>query len=297
MIYLCKVGDNMEYRCPKCSAVLIKDDDMYICEYCKSRINPNYFNDKIIPEYIIPFKINKKEAMRIYLNKLNPKSLIPSVFKNFNLINKIEGILLPCYLYSMDSTGDIEYTGDKINKWQSKGINYEKLDTYEIKRTANVSIENMPILTTNELSNEEFNLIEPYDYKDLKKIDEKDIKDYITYGFDKPKKEIEKDIGDKVEKIYINNILVDKKEYPNHKYVDSHINLYNPKRKYIYVPIWRLNLNYKNRTYTYLINGQTGKYYGNVLVKKTKAIYLWIIIFIIILIILVVFSILMGGIL
>ena len=68
--------------------------------------------------------------------------------------------------------------------------------------------------------------------------------------------------------------------------VDNSINLYNCKSSYVLLPVWFLNLKYKDKMYTFAMNGQTGKLIGDIPTDIKKAIFIWIGIFLITLIIL-----------
>ena len=154
----------MEYKCPKCNAVLINDGDDYYCEYCKSEYNIDYLNNVKNINYIIPFEIDKKTAIKEYKKLIKIPSLTPKIFKKHKSINKIEGVYLPCYIYNLDSTGEVEFEAKKISNWKSSGIKYKKSDVYKIIRGGNIHINNMLVLTTNEFETNILSLVEPYNY-------------------------------------------------------------------------------------------------------------------------------------
>lgn len=49
---------------------------------------------------------------------------------------------------------------------------------------------------------------------------------------------------------------------------------------YALLPIWLLNVKYKDKLYTFAMNGQTGKMIGDIPVDKGKAFIWWISVFI-----------------
>ena len=286
----------MEYRCPKCDAVLTFDKDKYMCEYCKSEYNPEYFNGAIKPEYIIPFKVSKNKAIKIYNSNIKSESLTPAIFKKKKVISTIKGVYVPCYLYSIDSTGVVEYEGSKVSTWKSKGINYKKTDVHKIIRGGNISLKDMPIIMCNDIKVSIFDKIEPFDYSKLETFNDSYLFKYKAYKYDKVKEKMLDDIQSKTKEAFREVTSKDIKDYKDIKDKDNMINIYNPKRKYILVPVWILNINYKRKKYTYIINGQTGKFYGDIPIDKKKIIYIWILLFVFIFIILSLLNILAGGI-
>ena len=44
--------------------------------------------------------------------------------------------------------------------------------------------------------------------------------------------------------------------------------IYNTKKQYVLLPVWMLNVKYKDKIHTIAMNGQTGKMVGNVPIDK-----------------------------
>ena len=61
----------------------------------------------------------------------------------------------------------------------------------------------------------------------------------------------------------------------------NNINLEKLENNYVLFPVWMLNIKYKDKIYTFAMNGQTGKLIGDIPIDKTKAILLWLGVFII----------------
>ena len=276
MLYFSKVGDSMEYRCPKCDAVLNLIDNKYKCEYCKSEYDKDYFTNKKNPEYIIPFKINKTQAIDIYKNNIKSKLLTISTLKR---INKIEGIYVPCYIYDLDYTGEVEFECNKNSTWKSSGTKYLKEDVYKVIRGANMSVNNMPIIATTQLNDIDFGL---YNYDELVLYNSKYLEDYKSYNSDKTKDKLLSDVQIKAKDNFIDEVKKDIKDYNDIKYINNSINLYNPKRKLVLLPIWILKTNYNNKEYTYIINGQTGYFNGDIPIEKNRYLFVWLTIFLIV---------------
>lgn len=286
MLYFCKVGDTMEYRCPKCDAILNYSDNKYKCEYCRSEFDIKFFNNATNADYIIPFKITKDDAIKTYKKHIKSVFLTPSQLKKMKNINKIEGIYIPCYIYNLDSTGAVEFEGNKISTWKSSGTNYKKTDVYKVICDCNMSLKNMCVLATTQLEDNVFKSIEPYDYDKLVSFDPSYLQNYKVYKSDKTKEKLLDDIKSKAKDIFINKVSKEIKEYNELKNVDNSINLYNPNRKYVLLPIWILNIDCKEKKYTYIINGETGAFRGNIPIDIKKTIFIWLILFILIFIIL-----------
>ena len=277
----------MEYMCPKCGALLKKDNQKYICEYCKSEFNKEYFKyDVKSNKYIIPFKTNKKEAIKIYKKHIKSTLLTPSKFLKRKTINSIKGFYIPCYLYSINATGVIEYNGDKISTWKSSGIKYKKTDTYKVSRSANLSLKKVCFLRTKEIDEKAFEEINTYDYEKLIPFDPKYLENFNTYTPDKLKKEILESINLKIKNIFTYEVSKDIKEYDHLNLCEDSINIDNPTKEKVLVPIWLFTINYKGKKYTNMINGQTGSFYGHIKTNYKRFILIFIAFFLLIFILL-----------
>ena len=55
------------------------------------------------PDYVIPFKLDKKAAKERLKKHLTGKRLLPKAFKSENHISEVKGIYVPFWLYDTDA--------------------------------------------------------------------------------------------------------------------------------------------------------------------------------------------------
>lgn len=76
------------------------------CPYCGSSIVLNEKLSGVLePNLIIPFKLSKDDAIKGYEKFISNKKLLPDDFKVKNIINKLNGIYVPYWLFDADATG------------------------------------------------------------------------------------------------------------------------------------------------------------------------------------------------
>ena len=270
----------MEYRCPNCNAQLTLENNIFKCEYCKSSFSAT--KKDLSVEYIIPFSISKDYAMMQYKKLIKSNILTPKIFKNKKIINKIEGIYVPCYVYDFESNGVVEFESKNDTIWRSGGNKYKKSDIHKVTRGGSVSLERVPVISSNDLNGDIIDAVKPYSYKQLIPFDSSYIKDYRVYNIDKSSEELISIAEVKAKKSFEYEMKKDIKEYKEIKIIDSKINLYNTRKISVLVPIFLLNINYKNKDYIYLINGENGKISGNIPINKKRIIFICLIVFIVI---------------
>lgn len=264
-----------EYRCTKCSAVLVEQNDKLICKSCNYIYDKKSFENSL---FAIPFSITIKDAKKIYKKNIKSTLLTPSYFLSSKNINKIEAMYVPVYIYSIDSTGVVDFECDKDNLWKSSGIKYRKTDVYKISLGGNMTINNLVINATKDIDNGTLESILPYDYNKLEIFN--NTNNYKLCSSNKNKKELLNDIKSISKKVFVNQLKTDIKDYNNLKEVDNSINIYNPKNKYILLPIYVLNLDFKGKKYTYAVNGSNGNFSGDIPINEKRLIFIGIFIFI-----------------
>ncbi len=278
------VGSIDLYTCPNCGATIITDLNTIItsCVYCKNtKILKNKLEEEFKPNYIIPFKLTKKDATSIFKRFIKGKLLIPQKFKSKKNIDGIFGIYIPLLLCDYEVSGIIETNCNSINNWRSGHYMYTKTDTYLALRSGSMNFENVPVDCSKKIPSEIINFIEPFDYGELKKFDFSYLSGFLTEKYDVINDEAIQNSTANVKQAFINEMKKDIIGYNNITLTNDSININNTKSFYALVPIWLLNVKYKDEICVFVINGQTGKLTGNIPIDRKKVVILWIVIFII----------------
>mgnify|MGYP000602119330 FL=1 len=86
------------YSCPSCGAEILCDETTAAtaCPYCGNpTIVPGQLGGNLKPDYVIPFKLEKKEAVAALTRHYKGKLFLPKSFKNQNHIEEIQGVYVP----------------------------------------------------------------------------------------------------------------------------------------------------------------------------------------------------------
>ena len=273
------------YTCSNCGAEIIADINTSAtsCIYCKNTaILKNKLEGIFNPDYLIPFKTTKQDAVSAFKKLSKGKWLMPKQFNLKRNIKDISGIYVPFWVYSYDSTGVIETESEKLSTWTSDGYRYTKTDKYKCIRGGNISFENILVNFSNNFNNEMLDTINPFDLTKMKCFEDNYYKDFLIEENIKNKDTITKEIQNKTKNYFKEEMKKDIKKYNQIKEIDSSINLYNLDISYILLPVWFLNIKHRKKSYMFLMNGQTGKINNNVPIDKTRIVFLWVSSFIII---------------
>jgi len=275
-----------EYNCPNCGAVVVTDDDTAasFCYYCHS---PVVVSDKLSgnlkPDKIIPFKYSKEDAKKKFLKFARKKLFVPKSFTYPEQIEKITGLYLPFWVTDADTFCTMDATATNVRVWVTGKMQYTETSKYFVTRRANVHFEDIVISATDNENKDMVEGILPYPSDSL--IDFKML--YLS-GYQAKKRNIDKDsVSVEVKdlmKDYATTILSQTVQGYN-RVSDKNVNVKIEKshREYALMPIWiltyRKDTNKKRAKgkssradgiYTYAMNGETGKIYGELPIDYKK---------------------------
>lgn len=118
-------GRSSEARCRACAAVVLLEDKVATdkCPYCGNDLDnrPVSAQDMILPEGILPFKVDLKRARSAFNDWIAGRWFAPSDLKHLADLGRFNGVYVPFWTY--DSMTNTNYTGQR-------GDNYQVVETY-----------------------------------------------------------------------------------------------------------------------------------------------------------------------
>ena len=272
------------YRCPDCGAAIVADDETAstFCVYCgNSAILKNKLSGKFAPDYIIPFKTTKEDAVETFKRLKKGRPLLPKDFISAENIEKIRGLYVPFWLYNIIASGKIDGSATKVTSWTSGDTHYTKTDTYYVSREGKMDFSSIPVDGSTHFENDMMNSIEPFDYNELKDYNHAYLSGFLSEKYDVDSGKAFDDaklraVNSTTEQL--KNSIVG---YSTVSIKNNNIVAEDHEHKYALLPVWMVNIKYKDKYYLFAMNGQTGKFIGNMPLSKGKAVLYFLIIFII----------------
>lgn len=255
------------YFCEQCGAKIITDENTAstFCLYCHSpNIIKERISDSYAPQLIIPFKIEKEDAIQKFISMASKKLFTPKDFGSKEQQQKISGLYVPYWLFDERSHFDIDAHGYRVSSWRQGDIEYTKTDTYAIRRTGYMDFEKVPIDASKRLDNDIMDRIEPYDYTEFKDFEMEYLSGYYTDKYDEDQQTVYPHIKEKIQKNASSITEGLLSGYARHKTLRKDTQIENLGVAYALLPIWFLTYRYKDKDYPFTMNGQTGKIYGNI---------------------------------
>lgn len=266
------------YSCKSCGGEIVCDAQTAAttCPYCDNPVvMVGQLSGNLKPDYVIPFKLDKKAAKVGLMNHLKGKILLPKVFKDENHIDEIKGIYVPFWLFDADVDAKIRYKGTRVHSWSDSKYIYTRTSFYSIVRGGNISFSNVPVDGSTEMADDLMESIEPYDFSEAVDFQTAYLSGYLADRYDV---DAEKSIARANERV--KRSTEDAFRSTVHGYTSvipehSNVNLSGGKAKYALYPVWILNTTWRGEKFIFAMNGQTGKFAGN-LPMDTGKYYKWL---------------------
>ena len=260
-------NDSMnEYECPSCGAHVVSDLHTVAteCYYCHNPVVLlGRLSGQMRPHRIIPFKYNKEEAEKRFLKFASKKWFVPRSFFAQSQVEKIAGVYYPFWITDADSTGSMEAMATRRRIWRVGNVEYTETSKFKVHRSGNIHFED---ITTSALSEADKRMLEgilPYPSDALQAFSTP----YLS-GFLAKKRDIEREqLGEEVRKRmigYAEQLFRGTIHgYDTVALQENALEIQKSNWEYSLLPIWVLTYQGKDgKTYTYAMNGHTGKVYG-----------------------------------
>lgn len=259
------------YICESCGAEIIADQttSASTCPYCDNNI---VFKGNLAgglkPDLVIPFKLDKKAAKKGLDEHLKGKRLLPKIFKDENHIDEIKGVYVPFWIFDADANANISFSATKVRTWSDSKYNYRQTSYYKVLRGGDLSFRNIPVDGASQMDDDLMDSIEPFNMAEAVDFNTAYLSGYLADKYD-----VDADASIGRANLRIKNSTIEEfrktvQGYSTVSTDSSSINTYNGKTRYALLPVWILNTTYQGKKYTFAMNGQTGKFVGNLPVCK-----------------------------
>ena len=142
-------GDGMRaYSCPSCGAELICDENTAAtsCPYCGNpTVVPGQFSGQLRPDFIIPFRLSKEDAVTALKKHYKGKIFLPKSFTQKNHVQEIQGIYVPFWMFDGEAEGDAHYEATCSHTYRSGDYEVTKTEHYDVYRAGMVNFEKIPV--------------------------------------------------------------------------------------------------------------------------------------------------------
>lgn len=261
------------YNCPSCGAQLLCEltTAATSCPYCGNpSIVPGQLNGELKPDYVIPFKLDREAAVQALKNHYKKKRFLPKQFTQNNQIQKLQGIYVPFWLYNAKASAQCYFKAS--NSFSHRQGDYIVTETahYDVRRFGTVTFAKVPADASKKMPNDLMDALEPYDYTQLKPFSASYLPGYLADKYDVGATESAQRVDRRCTASTLSAMRADVAGYQTVVPVHSESYIDRGKVEYALLPVWIIKTSWNGKDYLFAMNGQTGKFVGNLPISAGK---------------------------
>jgi hypothetical protein len=258
-------------RCPACGAGFYGGRKMAraVCPRCGgAKVVEEPPAGALKPDYIIPFKCGKDDAVRALDEFCSDKVLLPDSFVAMNKITGAREVYVPFWLFDAETSAHVEYSAYIVipgGKYSST-----KYDHYSITRKAAAVFKNVPVDASQKMDDTYMDAIRPYNFSEMVDFRPQHLAERLAVAPDVGAAESVRRFENMVKVTFSDNFDVTS-EYQG---VEETVAEYDIKRgaeSCALLPVWVLDTQYEGIDYTFMVNGQNGRVAGRLPMSRVKA--------------------------
>ena len=267
------------YSCNSCGGEIVGDESLGAasCPFCGSPVViSSKFSGDLRPDMVIPFKLDKKAAIASLEKHYLKKKLLPKVFKDRNHLNEVKGVYVPFWLYDSDVAAHVEFKATKTSTSKDSNFIYTKTSTYRVIREGGMSFDRVPVDGSKAIDDAMMESIEPYSMKDAVDFQTAYLAGYFAnkYDVDSTASSIRANV--RIENSTTASFSKTAQGYSTVTLQSANIKQTCGAIRYALLPVWLLSTKWEGKNFIFAMNGQTGKFAGDLpLDKKAKRRWFW----------------------
>lgn len=270
------------YRCENCGAEIVADETVTatFCVYCGSTaILKDKIDDGVIPNLIIPFKNVKDDAITAFKKLYKNKLLVPKSFKSQKNIEKITGVYIPFWAYDLTGDGNISFNASDTRYWSDSQYDYTEISRYLVEKSGHFEYDKVLADASSRFADDLMDSLEPFNYNDLVEYNHAYLSGFFAEKYDV----LEDACLERAEDRSMNtcvSLVSNSIPHQSKMVLNNNIKIIKNNSYYLMLPVWMLNVKYRDKMYTFAMNGQTGKIIGNLPVGIKETIIASVLVFV-----------------
>ena len=262
------------YACNSCGGEIVADQTTGAtsCPYCGNQVvMKGQFSGALKPDLVIPFKLDKKAAKEALKKHFKGKKFVPKEFLSDNRLDEVKGVYVPHWLFSCDAVVNATYQAEKYKHWSDSKNEYTETTAYNVYRSGSIGFDNVPVDGSTKMPDDLMESIEPFNLNEAVPFNTAYLAGYLADKYDV---DVNQSMGRANERIQASALDAFEDTVEGYNAVtpmQAAMQVANGSYKYALYPVWILNVKWKGQNHTFAMNGQTGKFVGNIPTEEKKA--------------------------
>lgn len=261
-----ELGGLKSYVCRSCGGEITCDENTAAtsCPFCGNPVVlMGQFSGALRPDFVIPFKLDKKAAKAALKKHYEGKHFLPKVFKDQNHIDEVKGVYVPFWLFDTEADVNMRYKATRTRLWSDSEYDYIETKYYAVSRGGKLKFESVPVDGSVKMPDDLMESIEPFNFAEAVDFQTAYLAGYLADKYDVSAEQGAERVNERIRKSAENAFYETVKGYETVTKEAGSIQLQNGKVTYALFPVWLLNTTWNGQNYLFAMNGQTGKMVGD----------------------------------
>ncbi|MBQ5437200.1 MAG: zinc ribbon domain-containing protein [Firmicutes bacterium] len=253
------------YHCKSCGAELISDWEQVTltCPYCKNNI---VLTDRVAgalrPDGVVPFRITSDQLPGAVNRFYKGKKLLSKKFFSQASMGRVTGLYVPFWVFSGKLDGTVDFTGQKSHSYRQGDYEITEVSHYNLHRMVDLDFADLPVDASDKLDDALMDSLEPFDLTDVKAFDPAYLAGFAADRFDVPADDMQRRAEDRMMNTAYESARSTCSGYSGVVSKGGHIRA-DVKAKYLLLPVYLFEIMQGGRSYSFAVNGQSGKVVGD----------------------------------
>ena len=250
------------YSCPSCGAELICDETTAAtsCPYCGNpTVVPGQFSGALRPDFILPFRLTKDDAVQALRAHYKGKPFLPKSFTSANHIEQIQGVYVPFWLFDGGAEGSASYRASNTSVYETGDYEVTETMHYDVFRAGSIAFEKIPVDASSKMPDDHMDSIEPFDYAQMQPFSTAYLPGYLADKYDVSVDDSRDRADARCRETLAQALRDTVTGYGTCVTDHTDIRLHRGKVHYALLPVWMLSTKWNGESFLFAMNGQTGK--------------------------------------
>ena len=264
------------FTCSSCGAEIVCDENTIATECCycgNPTMIPQRYSGSLRPDYVIPFQKTKEDSQAAFKNFYKGKILLPGSFVTESRIEAIQGMYVPFWLFDSAVTATASFRGKNVDTFVVGNNRVTEEHIYDCEREGTMKFCRVPVDGSKRMDDIWMESIGAYDYSTMVPFTTAYLAGYLADKYDVPAEEAAPRADALVADTSLSMLDDTVKGYASVSRIDGFISKDENQVAYALAPVWILTTRYRGEPYTFIMNGQSGKFVGSLPVDRNKSLF------------------------
>lgn len=178
---------------------------------------------------------------------------------------------VPFWLFDTDVDAQVRYRATKVHTWSDSDYDYTETSHFMVHRGGSVGFEHVPVDGSSKMADDLMESIEPYNISDAVRFQTAYLAGYVADKYDVTAEESVDRANQRVKRSTEEVFAETVEGYTTVTPENTNVQFHGGKARYALYPVWLLNTTWNGNQYVFAMNGQTGKFVGDLPVDKAAA--------------------------